>query len=43
MLPLAWAASVTLVLLTLFALVVFGGDIAAAWPPFGRVSLLISG
>lgn len=42
-LALAWLASVAGVLLALLALVMFGDAIAAAWPPFARVSALIGG
>ena len=42
-LPIAWLASVTLVLMALLALVIFGDEIALAWPPFARVSALLSG
>ena len=43
LLPLAWMASVTFILLVLLAMVFFGESIAAAWPPFGRFNALISG
>lgn len=43
LLPMAWMASVTVVLLALLALVFFGEDIAAAWPPFGHVSARLAG
>lgn len=43
LLPLAWMASVTLILLAMLALVFFGEDIAAAWPPFGHVTALLNG
>jgi predicted Zn finger-like uncharacterized protein len=42
-LALAWLASLACVLLALVALVMFGDAIAAAWPPFARVTALIGG
>jgi predicted Zn finger-like uncharacterized protein len=42
-LPIAWLASVTFVMLALLALVLFGEEIALAWPPFARVTALVSG
>lgn len=42
-LALAWLASVACVVLALVALVMFGDAIAAAWPPFARVTALIGG
>lgn len=42
-LPIAWLASVAVVLLGLLGLVVFGDEIALAWPPFARVTLLLNG
>lgn len=42
-LPIAWAASVALVLLGLLGLFVFSHDIALAWPPFARVTALLDG
>jgi hypothetical protein len=41
-LAIAWAASVTLVVLGLLGLFVFGEEIAVAWPPFARVTALLS-
>lgn len=42
-LPTAWLISVTFVLLALFGLVLFGEAIALAWPPFARVTSLLTG
>ena len=42
-LRLAWVASVATVLLALTGLVLFGDAIAAAWPPFARVTVLLGG
>jgi hypothetical protein len=42
-LPIAWAASIALVVVALAGLVVFGEEIALAWPPFARLTSLLSG
>jgi len=42
-LPTAWLISVIFVLLALFGLVLFGEVIALAWPPFARVTSLLTG
>lgn len=42
-LPIAWAASVALVVLALLGLFVFAEEIALAWPPFARVTALLDG
>ncbi len=42
-LRLAWVASIATVLLALAGLVFFGDAIAAAWPPFARVTSLLGG
>jgi predicted Zn finger-like uncharacterized protein len=42
-LPLAWIASVALMLLALAGLGVFHQEIATAWPPFARISSLFAG
>lgn len=42
-LRLAWVASLATVALALAALLVFGDAIAAAWPPFARVTALLGG
>lgn len=43
LLPLAWLASVTFLLLALLTLVMFGEAVATAWPPFARITALING
>lgn len=43
LLPLAWVASVTCLLVALLALVLFGEEVAAAWPPFARITALLNG
>lgn len=40
-LRLAWVASIATVLLALAGLVLYGDAIAAAWPPFARVTALL--
>jgi len=42
-LSIAWAASVAAVALALVSLFVFAEEIALAWPPFARVTSLLSG
>ncbi len=42
-LPIAWVASVALVVLALLGLFVFAEEIALAWPPFARVTALLDG
>lgn len=42
-LRLAWAASIATLLLVLAGLAVYGDAIAAAWPPFARVTALLGG
>ena len=42
-LRLAWAASVATLVLALAGLVLYGDAIAAAWPPFARVTALLGG
>jgi hypothetical protein len=42
-LPLAWGGSVLGLGAMLAAMVALRADIAAAWPPFGRVVLLLGG
>jgi predicted Zn finger-like uncharacterized protein len=39
----AWGMSITMVLLALAGLFFYGDAIAAAWPPFARVTALIGG
>lgn len=42
-LRLAWAASIATLLLALAGLAFYGDAIAAAWPPFARVTALLGG
>ncbi|UPY36407.1 zinc-ribbon domain-containing protein [Sediminicoccus sp. KRV36] len=43
LLPIAWVASASIVLIAFFALIFYSTQIAVAWPPFGRVSSLLGG